>query len=651
MIQTKEKSKQTQDFRMTFSALLKDYMKTTALPEKIVSSIVDEKFIKENPVYYTYYPYLFNKTFKVEDKQVLNKLSLAGFLYYKAVILVDKIFDTQSQKESFFLYLVSDICKEESIKLLSSLFPVKHQFWKSWNSRKLQYVKAFEIDQTSHDISSYEEFEQLADFKSAFGKVAIDALYHFSAMGDVVLYSNLLNSHKLFYAAFQITDDVIDLKEDIENNQFNIAYYELQREIGKEEIKEKSIKELKNAMYLNGIVVKLYDKALYYLEKAKEIIKSYNLPEWKLEIQQLHNEILKNQLNITGFVNVFNVKQKLAQQKAETKIPEEALKKGITFIKNSQNKETGCWIDYFNDAGISDVWVTAFILTQENENTTYGVDTKKAITFLKQHTTNNIWGYNTKWIPDADSTTFVLRAFIKNKIEISKEALDYWYSFQQESGGFSTYNSEEDVKTSLNFSPNVNVKGWLSSHFCVSAAAYLFFCEANLTNEMFKKLQVYLIQTIKQDGNKSYWWSQDIYAFNLLLKGALLVKDTKMIRYVTTSIKEILEGNIFQQIKQEKNCFYLGYILEIIALSNILLIDFKLEADKILDILLEEQLEDGSWMQNASMRIPHPSVIDINSQEIKWRISDTGTNILAEDFHRLFTTTACISGISNYIKL
>ncbi len=653
MIQLLEKQVQKQSFKTTFTIALNNYMNNTELPENIIKAIVDEHFINNNPVYYTYYPYLFNSVFKLADKKVLDVLTIAGFLYYKAVILVDEIFDNQSPKESFFTYLISDICKEEAIKLLSSLFPNEHQFWKSWNSRKFQYVKAFEIDQKSHDITSYEAFEKLADYKSAFGKVAIDALYHLSEMNDIVLYTDLLNSHKFFYTAFQITDDVSDLQEDIENKQFNIAHFELKQKTEEEEFKNKTIKDLKNDLYLNGTAVKLYSKALLYLEKAKKTIAPYDLPEWKFEIQKLYNEIVKNQLNMSGFVTVFRTQQQLSNQKLkDQKSPEETIENGIKFIQNSQNKEKGNWIDYFNDAGISDVWTTGFLLSQEQNNINYKIDTTKAIAFLKQNTVkDNIWGYNSKWVSDADSTTFVLRALLKNNIEISEEQLNKWYSFQNEDGGFSTYNSEQEVIVSLNFPTDSNVKGWLNSHFCVSAAAYLFLCEAAIKNNVFFNLRNYLELIIQQKETlKSYWWTHDVYALNLLLKGAVLIEDTNIIKLVTNSLEEFTKSTSFNILKEDKNYFYLGLLLESLTINESISNQYTKVINEIVEILLKEQLTDGSWLENTAMRIPHPAIIDASNSTINWRISDSGTNIIVKDFHRLFTTAACISGLSNYKK-
>lgn len=55
----------------------------------------------------------------------IDLLSIAGFLFYKSIIYIDKIVDAQVEKESVVeYYQLSLICQEESIKILATLFPL-----------------------------------------------------------------------------------------------------------------------------------------------------------------------------------------------------------------------------------------------------------------------------------------------------------------------------------------------------------------------------------------------------------------------------------------------------------------------------------------------------------------------------------------------
>ena len=109
---------------------------------------------------------------------------------------------------------------EESIKILSSIFSITDDFWKNWNIRKKEYLQAFKTDKLFLNNISENDFEMLADYKSANGKTAIDILWTLNLINESD-YINLLKSHKSFSCGFQYYDDVIDLKQDYVNKQTN----------------------------------------------------------------------------------------------------------------------------------------------------------------------------------------------------------------------------------------------------------------------------------------------------------------------------------------------------------------------------------------------------------------------------------------------
>ena len=134
---------------------------------------------------------------------------------------MDNVLDQQSSKSE--LILLSSICQEECIKILTTIYPLNSPFWKTWNQRRNEYLYAYQLDKAPHKVNSYDDFEVLADYKSAFGKIPIDCLYLLSGNKNETLYNSLLLSHKYFYCGLQILDDVNDIREDFKNKQFNIA--------------------------------------------------------------------------------------------------------------------------------------------------------------------------------------------------------------------------------------------------------------------------------------------------------------------------------------------------------------------------------------------------------------------------------------------
>ncbi|ELR73693.1 squalene-hopene cyclase [Fulvivirga imtechensis AK7] len=646
MLSTKIFTRNHLKLKEDFVRLLKDYVEKEEFPKQIAGGILDMAFIDENPVYYTYYPYLFSEQFNIHDKQTLDLLSLAGFLYFKSIVNIDVIFDSQEAQSPFQNYILANICQEETVKLLSELFDSNHPFWKAWNKRKFEYVKAYQIDQESHNIRTYEEFETLADFKCAFGKIAIDSLFFLSGCQNKASYEKVLNSHKCFYAAFQILDDIADFKEDMENGQFNIVGFELRKQLTETEIKESTIRDLKTKLYLNGTIRKLQDQALSYIEQAEKSVDMLNAEQWKFEMQKMRNTIISDQLNLDGFIKVFDTKNNLSGVKRSSVSPNEQINSALKFIINAQNKD-GSWNDHFNEAGVSDTWATAFILSAfpKEYYEVYRSHLDRASNFLLQAmSNNNLWGYNSRWVADADSTTFAMLSQLCLGNGVAENSLHQWLEFQNSDGGFRTYLNKEIILASLNNDAMNDVEGWLRSHFCVSATAYYYLCRAGIFNDHFFRLKDYLSDNLKHaEHHHSYWWTDFIYTLSFLIKGATLINDDEVLKLCNPILDRYVKTGLTG--KSASNYFYMGVLLDCVFDSKIEKDEWKEPIQKLASTLLENQMEDGSWPGNYSLRIPHPGIKFPQDPSHRWMKSDRGTNIVVEDFHRLFTSVVCTASL------
>ncbi len=652
MIQTNLHNNSFLKLKENFIILLKNYLSQQKLPIEIINQIQNRDFIDYNPIFYTYYPYLFNEAFSIKKKEVLDSLSLAGFLYYKALITIDNLFDKKSSSNSFQRYLIANICQEEAIKVLSSLFPKNSPFWDTWNLRKVEYMKAYQMDKGFHKITSYKEYESLADYKSAFGKIAIDSLYFLSGETHKEAYQKILKSHKYYYTAFQILDDIRDFQEDFENNQFNLALFELQQQVSKKEINNTPLRNLKQKIYQEGIVNKLQEKALEYINKSSLVKNSLFLNQWNFEIQTLHNDIVSHKLIVKGFIKEFTSLNKLSTTKNKNKNNiNNAITLGENFILNSQNKD-GSWEDYLNiTAGTSNTWTTAFILNYISDN--FKKNNKEKIIlaaqFLKKASiSSNLWGYNNKWIADADSTTFTFLALIKSGETFTSKELSNWYTYQNNDGGFTTYNNEEEVIISLR---NIveDAKGWTSSHFCVSATAYYFLSKEKIVNQQYSLLRKYLIEQLSTPENcYSYWWTDIIYTLSFLIKGSEIIDDFEIKKLTYDLLEKYLMSNKIEKFISDENTFYLGLLLDCICSSDFLYKVHQESAKKISSFLISNQMTDGSWLPSYALRIPQTKLRNPNSSDISWRRSNKGTNIVLDNFNRQFTSIVCLSGLTHF---
>ncbi len=101
-----------------------NYIQNLAISNSFKSIIIDENFINCNPVFYQNYPSLFANIFTLQE-QDLDLLNIAGYLYYQATIFTDNLLDENDVSK----FPIISICQEESIKILTSIFGLKNDFW------------------------------------------------------------------------------------------------------------------------------------------------------------------------------------------------------------------------------------------------------------------------------------------------------------------------------------------------------------------------------------------------------------------------------------------------------------------------------------------------------------------------------------------
>ncbi len=613
------------------------YIKNLALSDSFKNSIIDEKFAKNNPSYYQNYPLLFSKAFLIAEKD-LELLNVAGYLYYQATIFTDALIDEQDISK----FALISVCQEESIKILTSIFGLKHRFWTLWNSRKKEYLEAVYLEKTflKKNSISIEDYEILADKKSAFGKVAIDCLYSIDET-NATLYHQLLLSHKYFSVAFQLNDDIQDLKADIKKGQFNWAHYLLKQE----KLENETAEALEKYLYIRGIAKKMYQLGIFYCEKAALLVENYNAPEWKNVLLDTKKSFLIAVKEIDDYLEILSSDIHLKKEKFQNIDLENSIITAIRFIKQKQ-LPNGSWREYVNQGGVSNIWATAFITTKISENEVlkdyFKNEISNAIAFLSNNGCDNLWGYNTTWIADADSTNFTLLAFVLNNKEINNQVIKNWLSFQNSEGGFATYCNKEQLLLALDDKLINDVTGWLNSHNCVSAVSFYFLARYNQSTTAFIKIKDYfnLNSAVKED---AYWWTNQIYTLHYLSKTYALLKQEDKVIAIIDKIKKLQHQDGSFSDKYGANIFYTALALEI------LLLDAKqtvVEVEKAIIYLLQQQYEDGSWDNSFALQVPYASAVI--PENIDYPISSFGMNVRAKEFNRLFTTSSVLQAITTY---
>jgi len=563
----------------------KNYVLKLPLHQDLKKTILDSKFIADNPAYYQNYTSLFSNAFLISKEQS-DLLDIAGYLYYQATIFTDSLIDEKNISQ----FPLISVCQEESIKILTSIYGLEHNFWTLWNKRRNEYFEAinFEKELSNKKIVNSNEYETLADKKSSFGKVAIDCLYSIDHTNAVV-YEKLLLSHKNFSVAFQLKDDIKDFKEDIKNKQFNWAVYLLQQQ----NIENHDPDILEKYLYIRGISKLMYLQAVDYCDKALECIENIAVPKWRKVLNDTKKTFTSAIIEIDNYLGILTSEISVSNESLIENNLHHSISLAVQFIKSKQ-QNNGSWREYVNQGGISSTWSTAFITSKISESeslkTIFENEIPKALDFLKQNTIESLWSYNTTWIEDADSTNFALLSLWKNNIHIEYEILENWLLFQTPNGGFSTYSDKSYLLTALDDVTISNVDGWLSVHNCVSAVSFYFLAQQNKQSGSFQAIKKYFDENIPKELN-SYWWTSNIYTYYYLAKTYQILNEMDKVNYILSKISDVQnENGSFSDIYGE-NLFYSGLALEAMLLNPT---NNQQKIEKTISFLLQNQFSDGS---------------------------------------------------------
>lgn len=446
----------------------------------------------------------------------------------------------------------------------------------------------------------------------------------------------MLRSHDHFSVAYQLNDDILDFIDDYENEQFNWCIHNFDQNI----FDEYTIEDCKKIFYLEGYATKIFSQGIGELDKSlillKESDSSHSL--WEQHLLKMKIKFQKSIQEIEDYIFHLEVDIEKSDVLIKDNSIEKSLYLGISYIKKSIVNNQ--WYDYYNQGGISNVWATSFILSKivtiPNFKKIFGSEIDLiSQQLLKLKSNNNMWGYNTSWIDDADTTNFAL---------ISLYCSDYlgdfdhtnWLSYFK-SHFFSTYNNEKYLLKSLDDERITNVAGWCANHLCVSAVSLYYLAVSKKYSEIRDKL---LNNFLLQDLHKitAYWWSDGLYTLYYLFLSykelGLLSEVEKIQNYVSRRIKED-----FFEDSYGKNLFFSALSLEIL-IDNPKYIN---KANQLVSFLVKNQFDDGSWLESNSLCIPHPN--DTNPKNENLLIQSFGVGVRSHEFNRLFTTISVLRSL------
>lgn len=609
-----------------------DYVERISLPEQYKKEILNAEFIEGNPAYYFDYPYLFLE-YPIEEENITN-LCIAGALYYQSIMYLDRVFDKDTSLSEVFPIIIA--CTEETIKILSSFILLDSDFWSVWNKRKLEYLQAYKDDKKG-EIATYDDFLMHSDRKSAFGKLAIDALYemHYITKREYDIY---LQIHKYFYGAFQILDDISDIREDFNKKQFNIAISEVEKAQVETDILNTG-EAVSKAFYTNQLSKKLFALAGDYVNQAYQLASQHHLGYMAEECCKLWNSIVIQQRNVDTYLYQLDVIPKLSQTKKEGNTLEKACHSALEYLQKHQEPD-GCWIDLCNNAGASDCWCTAFVTFMLEKCENASEMTKKSKDFLRKNIQDNLWGYSHIWICDNDSSIMAILAtedYQNTEKLISRFNAD---------GGVPTYYNDNQLLCSLSsvHKQELDAEGWRQSHPDVSAAALCLLARVSSFHTEKEKLLSYFRNRIQEHLPMVYWWMDDIYTLFFLSLANSILSDGELYDYLQLRTEE--KWRKFQDVanKEGLTVFYLAMLLHLLLYCG-----RKAEADQVAECLMHLQYTDGSWPESNFMCMPSADCVRPTGIW-SWKVCDYGINVRAYEFHRLYTTSLAVMALSEYLS-
>ncbi|UOE50863.1 terpene cyclase/mutase family protein [Mucilaginibacter sp. SMC90] len=643
------------------------------LPELGMDELVH--FVSGGDLYLNY-PDLFYEPLTGRKDHFSNRklalLCLAGVLYYRFLLKLDRKIDTNQSAFNPETDLEFITTVESSVRILSLLFKPASPFWARWGTRRGEFIEGMQIDfafkQYMKDTNPFhvhrkevtmELYTKLARGKCAFGKSAVDGISILYQTNHQVS-GTIMQIHDNFMVAWSIIDDLEDFRKDIENPQINYCIWKLSNYYHDNLIDYQFFTTTEHVKYLflSGVGYTCYEDAVHVLEGILTSLKDIPNAHFLSGIIQLKKREYKlKQLAILGYLDKFNATftnhgNKKLQQYLNKQSLQYGKERAVNYISSRQN-ENGSWHDYeLPFAGTSNVWITSYVLTQTNTALKSAGQVERAINFLKDNKSGSLWGYNKLWLSDADSTTCSLLAFHLNNESVENE-LSGWLTFQATDGGFKTYDSHESLVAALNLRQRTRdiTAGWTGSHLCVSALAYYFLYHKGLSNtKAFKKLNDYILKN-RNDRQlwDAYWWTSPVYSTSYVLQ--------TMIRYNFKKYRDIIESSIaallamrnrdfsYADERGEVSCFYTALVMKVLIEYNKVVPVYGNEIKQISSWLLHQQLSDGSFPSSYCLKTPAPNVIGyVNSKD--WKAANkTNANAVRDDFHRVFTTASCINAM------
>lgn len=638
-----------------------EHIDNVNIPFSLKQIVFSENFLDHK--FYFILPKFFTDIYGLKNKKFINDICNSGYFYFRYLLCLDSLTDQDTIIENEELkskiykiqILQSHIYHEQSLLILGYYFGKNNDFWKVWNERNKAFLESIQMDSFYNINLSVEDYETLCIGKCSFSNASVDVFEFYAKNKNNEAYSDLVYINNLFSIARCIQDDIEDFKKDLIFKKNNLGHIFLNKWLKSKKLDINSYNhaELEKLLISSGELENLLTLSEDYLKKAIVVCEKYGskLKKYKKIISSILNTTIFYKVQVEAYRIDVIVRKKIGNvEKLDSNNLQNAILISKKYISDLQF-QNGSWYENLNKQGFSNTWATAFIssfLYKED------IEKNKSLNFLTESQKNNLWGYNTDWSFDFDSTTCSLMNIVKTKKDTHFTKV--WQTGQDDNGGFSTYSKNDSSLLDRLSLKNSNIKGWVQSHVCVSALAYYFIISKQIEESVnLQKLKDYIFSNTNKDGIwDAYWWTSPIYPTCFIIQAMILEKTTESYlieeKLIVLLQLQNKNGSFICPVNKKESAFYSSLVLDTICLEKKFFDRFSNEAQKLCKWLLENQMSNGAFDNTHYQVIPNPNVKQWKpNHKFNQNIFGAGNSVTGEQF-ALFSTTVALRAFRRYSK-
>ena len=262
----------------------------------------------------------------------------------------------------------------------------------------------------------------------------------------------------------------------------------------------------------------------------------------------------------------------------------EAIRRGSGYLVSKQDPD-GFWRDFALLPGASSTWVTACVAYSLVEQSPPGAQAQalaSAAEAVQAVHGPAGWGYNQKVAPDADTTAWVIRWFRKAGAALPIDPVSCLQVYLGTNGGARTFLNQPRYGR------------WAVEHVDVTPVVGLALVEAGAPTLLLGRLREWILAKRNSDGVwNSFWWTFDAYATARNVE--FLVRSGGIPEAVREDVQRFLRIHRSPESAMEGAHLLLAHALVETGAG---------EATRLVQTLLEWQLDQGGWPSSRVLKIP-----------------------------------------------